>query len=259
MRQGYSHPGPQQPSLPEDALVGEFSVAPDRKVRFSRGNLVATIDASRVPSAWKFAANQYDYLGYLSNAGDDFDLFAWSTDAISNNWGIHFINIAEDYTTGNFNDWDKNNVDGNTWRTLTKEEWQYLFNNGSYQSDIRKNKYKYNVEVCGKILCVVLLPDSWQWGENGVGSTWQAIYPETSTEDYPVSWKTMEAAGAVCLPAAGYRFWTIASGGNDYGTYWSSSSYDSDHAYCVCFDGDTVNPSLSDTRSLGHSVRLITE
>ena len=245
--------------LPSGALPGEFSVSDTKKVHFSKGNLQATIDASQIPTAWKFAANQYDYLGYLSNAGDDFDLFAWSTDAISNNWGIHFYNISEGYTTGNFKDWGVNIGDGNTWRTLTKEEWQYLFNNGNYQSDIRKNKYKYNVEVCGKILCTVLLPDSWQWGQNGVGSTWQTTYPEKSTENYPVSWKTMEAAGAVCLPAAGYRFWTIASGGNDYGIYWSSSLYDSDCAYCVYFDGDAVDPSLRDARSYGHSVRLVTE
>ena len=50
-------------ALPANALPGEFSVSGTKKVHFSQGNLVATIDATGAPTAWKLAANQYDYLG----------------------------------------------------------------------------------------------------------------------------------------------------------------------------------------------------
>ncbi len=36
-----------------------FSVSATKKVYFSQGNLVATIDATGAPTAWKFATNQY--------------------------------------------------------------------------------------------------------------------------------------------------------------------------------------------------------
>ena len=48
--------------IPE-ALPGLFTVASGKKVGFSRGNLVATINESGAPTVWKFARHQYDYLG----------------------------------------------------------------------------------------------------------------------------------------------------------------------------------------------------
>lgn len=104
---------PQQ-KLPEGALPGEFSISATKKVHFSQGNLVATIDASGVPVAWKFATKQHDYLGEggangtIGTAAGDIDLFCWSTDATSNNWGIYTMTeITEGVTDGNFNDWGK--------------------------------------------------------------------------------------------------------------------------------------------------------
>ena len=71
--------------LPAGALPGEFSVSADKKVYFSQGNLVATIDATGAPTAWKFATNQYDCLGEgganktIGVAAGDIDFFGWST------------------------------------------------------------------------------------------------------------------------------------------------------------------------------------
>ena len=245
---------------------GKAGTADDVKVRFSQGNLVATIDATGAPTVWKFATNQYDYIGgnvantSIGSTAGDVDLFGWSTEANSNNWGIHTKTEAtQDYTTGSFKDWgkaycEKNSITpDNTWRTLTTAEWQYLFNERS--NAIRL--FKFGVNVCDKANCVVLLPDGWKW-EGDVGTEWQTEYPETQTNN-EVTWQKMEAAGAVCLPAAGYRDGSIVYYVGDYGLYWSSTADDEDVAYDVYFNSIDVSPDDSDSRGLGYSVRLITE
>ena len=270
--------------LPTGALKGEFSVSATKKVYFSQGNLVATIDATGAPKAWKFAANQYDCLGEgganktIGATDGDVDLFGWSTDAASNNWGIHTKTSETDgFTTGNFKDWgkaycEKNSITpDNTWCTLSTVEWQYLFawnstlNHGEGGVDKklpRSRLFKYGVTVCGKANCVVLLPDNWEWDESTVGTGWQTGgYPETATESNPVTWQTMQAAGAVCLPAAGCRYSPNVWDFGDFGYYWSNTAYDDygDYAYYVNFDGSRVGPGNHDWRYVGCSVRLVTE
>jgi len=113
-----------------------FSVSGTKKVFFSKGNLIATVDASGNPTGWKFAANQYDYLGKgganetIASTAGEVDLFGWSTDggttpiSYYKPWGINESPSFADYT-GNFVDWGKILEmailgDGNTWR------WQYM-------------------------------------------------------------------------------------------------------------------------------------
>ncbi len=142
-------------------LSGEFSVSATKKVRFSKGNLVASIDANRNPIAWKFAAHQYDCIGEgganktIGTAAGYVDLFGWSTTASSNNWGIH-TSTTDEYIKGDFKDWS-NAIDNGTWRTLKTEEWQYLLGN----SGQRAFKYLYPSKVCGVENCLVLLPDDY--------------------------------------------------------------------------------------------------
>ena len=254
--------------LPAGALKGEFSVGPDAtdKVHFSQGNLVATIEASGVPTAWKFATNQYDCLGEgganktIGATAGDIDLFGWSTStdggtSTTDNYGINTSTTDSDYS-GDFYDWGKAVGDGNTWRTLTSAEWKYLFDSRSNAS----NLYKYGVTVCGKTNCVVLLPDNWKWDESTVGTGWQTNgYPETQTSN-EVTWGKMEEAGAVCLPAAGGRTGSeFHSHVGVNGTYWSSTVYNSECAYSVVIDSQQVVYESNSHRYFGYSVRLITE
>lgn len=240
-------------ALPEGALSGEFSVSAAKKVHFSQGNLVATIDATGAPTAWKFSAHQYEYIGAnvantkIGKEAGDVDFFGWSTDAASNNWGIHTKTSAtKNFTTGNFKDWGKAVGDGDTWRTLSKAEWTYLVNKDD-NDNIRKGKYKYGVTVCEKASCLILAPDDFEG---------------TIAESYDAAaWASAEAAGLVCLPAAGDR---IGSGVGSYGTYgfyWSSSkSGDEEEAYDLRFTGSEVNPGgRREKRYIGCSVRLVTE
>ncbi|MCQ2151604.1 MAG: hypothetical protein MJY70_00940 [Bacteroidales bacterium] len=236
-----------------DYLPGFFTVNGEGKqVRFSKGNLVATIDATDAPTAWKFAANQYEYIGEnVANTkigqkkSGDVDLFGWSTDAASNNWGIHTkIAATKNFTTGNFKDWGKAVGDGNTWRTLSKAEWTYLVNKEDNEN-IRKGKYKYGVTVCGKTSCLILAPDDFEG---------------TIAESYDAAaWATAEAAGLVCLPAAGSRGASSVTNVGTYGFYWSSSkSGDEEEAYDLRFTGSEVNPGgRREKRHIGCSVRLV--
>ncbi|MBQ0053808.1 MAG: hypothetical protein KBS89_05060 [Bacteroidales bacterium] len=229
---------------PESALAGKFSVSASKQVQFSKGNLVATIDAAGTPTAWKFAANQYDYLGEgganktIGTAAGDVDLFGWST--VATTYGISTSTSNGDYS-GDFVDWGNNIGDGSTWRTLSKDEWVYLFETRTNASGL----YKCEVTVCGKTNCVVIAPD-------GFTGTIETSYDATA-------WATAETAGLVCLPAAGYRHGSNVYYVGDVGYYWSSTAGSSNDAYNVYFISNDVYPGLSDFRNRGSSVRLITE
>ena len=151
-------------------------------------------------------------------------------------------------------DFTVNGVTGK-YRTLSTAEWQYLFNTRSNAS----NLYKYGVTVCGNANCVVLLPDGWTWDANTVGTDWQKNTSNKIeySEETTVKWSTMEAAGAVCLPAAGYRNGSSVDYVGD-GYYWSSTTYDSVYAYGVLFSSDLVLSGSDGNRSSGFSVRPVT-
>ena len=235
-----------------DALAGEFTVAdPDgiansgdeTKVHFSQGNLVATIDASGVPTAWKFAAHQYDCLGEdganrtIGVATGDVDLFGWSTSnnggtSTTDNYGIKTSTNNSDYS-GDFYDWGKAVGDGSTWRTLSKDEWTYLFNNHS-------KKWATVNGVNG----YVIAPDGFE-GE--------------LADSYENDAELVTAGNLVFLPAAGDRLGSDVNNVGDGGRYWSSSAYNENLAYGVYFYSSDVSPDDLGTRRNGYSVRLITE
>ena len=238
-------------ALPPYALPGRFSVADDKQVHFARGNLYANkIDFSGVSYwMWKFYSHQYDCNSL--NTGEsrtateedtEIDLFTWGYDASTS-----LKPIGTNYPV-NFTDWG-NNIAGAVWRTPTIEEWQYLFTGRSNAS----NLYKCGVTVCEKQNCVVIAPDNW----NLTASPLQSEYSATST---PMTWSEAQAAGLVCLPAAGCRInSSIVRLVDDRGYYWSSSANGSDYAYNVSFVSSFVSSGDSNDRCSGFSVRLITE
>ena len=237
------------PVLPEGALTGKFSVSASKQIQFSKGNLVATIDASGTPTAWKFAANQYDCLGEgganktIGTAAGDIDLFGWSTAA--SKYGISTSTSSSDYS-GDFVDWGKNIGDGSTWRTLSKDEWTYLFNTTSRMVN---SKPCYSNAVSGVSIGgttykgVFIYPDNYNGNEVSSSMTWDQI----------------NAAGIIFLPAAGYRDGSNVGYVGDFGYYWSSTALGSDSAFSVGFNSSEVSPGNDDHRDFGFNVRLITE
>ena len=234
-------------------LGGEFSVASGKKVRFTRGNLYRDTEGCKVEQ------HQYDYnSGQWTSPNAHVSHFMWCNNIMdatrqgystAMNGQSPFFTEVDGFTVSGFSK--------NQCRTLTTEEWQYLFSydaTGSggknYDNDVRRGKYKLEVTVCGKDNCIVLLPDNW------TGGTIERSY------DY-VGWKHMEAAGAVCLPAAGYR---DGSNGNthvdlagSYGYYWSASSSGGNDAFDLYFGSGNVDPNRLGNRRQAYSVRLVTE
>ena len=250
------------------ALPGKFSVSATKKVQFSKGNLVATIDASGTPTAWKFATNQYDCLGEgganktIGSLGGAVDLFGWSTDAAYNNWGIHTKESATtNVTTGTFKDWGKNIGDGNTWRTLSTAEWQYLFDTRTASTVNGTANARYAKATVVSKTGIILLPDTYTHPE-GVTlltniNTANATFSGNTYDS--ANWAKMESAGAVFLPAAGNRAGSNLNSVNESGSYWSSSKNDDSSARFLSFNSSEASANKNGQRFGGYSVRLVTD
>ena len=254
-------------------LPGVFTVADDgqgnvRKVQFARGNLWYQKGVfHNEDEQYTFSSSDWKEDGHISH-------FMWCKTAKQSvklryeeqgatGFDNLFTNASPTEPDGNFA------VSGQKgfWRALSgggNGEWKYLINkDNECGQTIRSGKYKCGVNVCNCGNCLILLPDDWKWGENGVGDNWQdGGYPETSTEG-KVTWKTMEAAGAVCLPAAGFR---DGNGGITYvssvgynGYYWSSTPNDYNYAYYLYFYSGYVSPTGNYYRYYACAVRLVTE
>ena len=255
-----------------------FSVSSSKQVYFSPGNLQYT----QSTDTWSFAENQCDYIGtdnvtgvsvssdpiygdskvgtaLLSKAGtvlaDKVDLFGWSTSAT--NFGVSTSTDYDDYS-GSFIDWGTNKIGSdapNTWRTLTFNEWGYLLNNRPNASSLK------GVAQVNGVNGLILLPDNWTC-PSGVsfksglhsndGVDYYAAY-QTFTVD---QWSKLEAAGAVFLPASGYRFGSFVYTVQDYGDYWSAAEFDSYYAGGLGFNSDEAYMGSNYLFS-GLSVRLV--
>ena len=250
-----------------------FSVGADTKVRFSSGNLQATGTTSSTPSGgwtWSFAPDQWSYIGNNTantkikgsgelDADGTVDLFGWST--ASTYYGINDSDSPADYS-GAFKDWGKvanaANLGGhNDWRTLTKDEWVYVFNTRNTTSGIRYAKAQVN-GVNG----VILLPDNWSVGTYSLNNPNSDIANYSGNQISQSEWTDkLEANGAIFLPAAGYRRLKakVSYVGSD-GAYWSATYYNNDsgdYAYDVCFYDSHLNAEDWHSRRSGRSVRLV--
>ncbi len=243
------------------ALSGRFTInASGEKVLFSQGNL-------QYVGTWQFAENQWDCFS-TSQYNDHRDLFGWGTgdapNKVSNNDG--------DY--GTFTDWGTNaitnggNTENSGWRTLTKDEWVYLF----YSRENAATLFGFG-SVNG-MNGLIILPDNWTTPEGAsftasttLGLTNQGSYYHNGNNDnyshntYTAEqWAVMESAGAVFLPAAAYRHGADSNINytNSGGFYWSSTpSSTDDKAYYLNFYYNDLDPQFNEMRYGGRPVRLV--
>ena len=243
---------PEEPTNPS-AGIGTFSVSADKQVTFSKGNL----QYHPANNKWRFAENQTDYTGDAnSNCSSTYngwlDLFGWGT-------GSNPTNSSTDYNDYQiFVDWGTNQIDNdapNTWRTLTIDEWRYLRFYRTNADDL------VGVAQVNGVNGLVFLPDNWTCPagvtfksgfHSSHGVEYYAAY-QTFTAD---QWSKLESAGAVFLPAAGYR-----SGSDVYyvqydGGYWYATESGSYFADCLYFFSDVASMG-GDYRYGGRSVRLV--
>ncbi|MCR5050220.1 MAG: hypothetical protein K6A36_03965, partial [Paludibacteraceae bacterium] len=151
------------------------------------------------------------------------------------------------------------------WRTLTSEQWAWIIYD-------RNNAHELvALGTVNDVKGTILLPDNWKQpaGITFVPSEEYGLlrdggkYVNEEPANYEVNtytkeqWAKMEAAGAVFLPAAGYRDSSGVDEVGREGNYWSASSNDDSSAYCVFFDARSLNPSADNTHDTGCSVRLV--
>ena len=241
--------------VPEGSTGRLFSVAADKQVFFSQGNLQYRASTN----TWRFAESQVDYIGsnntnISSSYSGWIDLFGWGTGNNTTNSSTSYSNYSS------FTDWGSKPISNggnqaNQWRTLTNDEWNFLMFNRSTSSGIRFAKAKVN-GVAG----VIILPDDWS----------SSYYTLSSTNTYDASFysntisssewtNSLEAHGAVFLPAAGFRDGSSVYNVSAVGMYWSSSTpYVSYYAYRLDFGGSGLYVSYAGRYS-GYSVRLVAE
>lgn len=191
--------------MAQGVLEGVFSVAQQKKVRFSAGNL----QYNAVAGLWRFADRQYDRIGdvnlrYGKHYAGWIDLFAWGTSGYREKYPYYFSpnstyygNGANKNIDGTSYDWGVYNRIANggdregMWRTLSVFEWDYLLTRRPDAWLLRTMGRVNNVQG------LVLLPDNWL--KRGFDTLqYNTIYFFT-----PEQWQVMERAGAVFLPAAG--------------------------------------------------------
>ena len=240
---------PQPEPEGDGKLTGAFTInANGDQIVFSKGNLQYQASTT----TWQFATNQYDMIGEdNANISDTYtgwiDLFGWGT----GNCPTKNSTVDEDYST--FVDWGTNAIsnggnEANLWRTLTRYEWNYLLKTRTNADNLKGQATVADVHG------YVLLPDSWTLP---AGLSFTASPNDWTTNDYTAEqWAQMEAAGAVFLPATGYRNPDIVYVGEK-GWYWSSDVLSANAAYDFEFT-ETNSRVFGSRHYFGQPVRLVT-
>lgn len=228
---------------PNGTLPGLFSVDEVSKVQFSQGNL----QYRATTNTWRFADTQYEVIDEEQNANptstyDSYiDWFGWgtsgynhgaicyqpwSTDPDNNKYRAYGNPQCNLYDQTGKADWGYNSIvnggnQENYWRTLSKEEWEYLLFQRATPSNIRfAGVYISAIGVYG----LLLLPDDWS------EYSFYLAYPnevELFANDISMEqFEYLESLGAVFLRAA--------YGAN--GKYWTSSKEYPESAYYVCLN-----------------------
>lgn len=230
--------------MTEGVLPGKFSVSESKQVVFSKGNLQYHMESKK----WRFAETQTDFIGaYIFDYAVQFrdgwnDMFSWATSGYGFDPNAQFPHTSYfggglDDIAGTKYDWGVNNPisnGGNTpniWRTLTKDEWEYLV-------DRKKDGVPLMAPATvNETDGFILLPDDWAFDDDYpyIGKTYQYSDNVYSGDQ----WSRMESLGVVFLPSAGANYYNSEY---DYdmeswkvGGYWSTNAYETYRAWALNF------------------------
>lgn len=256
--------------VPEGGLPGIFSVSANKKVYFSKGN--AQYNEDGYSPREQFAEHQWDMVGdatrgnvYYNGVKCDntklkrgfagwADLFEWGGD-MSQNSAVYVYSTFFGYKEwGNRSYRNGGYPASGLWRTLTGDEWVYLF-------DQRPNARKLRGQATvNNHHGYILLPDNWQLPQ---GLSFRPQPNNWTTNTYSAAqWTQMEKNGAVFLPAAGVRVGKEIQGVNEIGSYWSSSIHNQRgegdvDARGISFSANSAKSNVYDTWHHGFAVRLV--
>lgn len=306
----------------------QFSVSANKKVYFSKGNLKADFSSGGYAQGWSFhdtqfgevagptmdlehPNNKYYYVheqsgsntnnpaapnGIIFISHQDYgDRFTWGYFSSITLATTEYVHSEEDLskTAAVAKDWGcvftDNSPEGGNWRTLSANEWIYLFNGAStVRGDKRflrvriQNFYVNPIDPDWNEECwgVFVFPDNYQ-GSNLHGSyTFNSNTRATidySNADGNADVAQMLNDGAVFLPCVGYRYddryydyayyrLCIPDLGNGIGYYWSSTHIDGTTQYAKALkfvvlgygSHSTTGVSIVDLpRNYGYCVRLV--
>ncbi len=301
----------------------QFSVSANKKVYFSRGNLKADFTSGGFAEGWSFHDTQFGEVAgptmNLDNPNNKYYYLHEQSGSNTNNPsapnGIIFINhqdYGDRFTWGYFSsitlatteyvhseedlsktaavakDWGcvftEDSQEGGNWRTLSANEWIYLFNGPStVRGDKRFLRVRMNKFIVNPIdegwseyyFGVFVFPDNYQ-GSNLTGN-----YTFNSNTITQIDYNNADVAqmlndGAVFLPCVGYRYddryydYVCYSMGYNVGAgigyYWSSTHIDGTTNYAKALKfvvagsgtNSTTGVSIVDLpRNYGYCVRLV--
>lgn len=273
-------------------LRGKFSVGDGLQVRFSQGNLQYRAESD----TWRFAENQWDYLGTTGGNATErakradqanwIDLFGWATsgqETINEGNNPRYqpwetAGAREEYKPGNRTnvniaqgsgyeeaDWAYHNKIQNAgnavhqWWCLSHQQWTFLLNTRDNATSLRGEG-----KVHGKN-GLILLPDDWSWADSEVASaveaasfTWTPGNSAWANNIPNDLWTILEKHGAVFLPCAGYRGGVTVNNIGSIGYYWTSTQPTYYWAYYINISSNSVSVTTFD-RQHGFSVRPVQE
>lgn len=278
-------------------LSGKFKInAAGDQIQFAQGNLQAKTEDLGVSWMWTLATNQWDYVGNAAannkisgngevSANGAVDLFGWigeSNTAWEGDLGTKLnaamYGITNSVAADNYGSSDNQNLKsdwGNTigtgWRTLSKDEWTYLFNTrttGGTVFGTSSASYAHATintdNGTGGVNGIILFPD----GVDIAVSEVTTAGTVNGTSDWGTKctidqWTDLAAKGCVFLPAAGQRMYNWSPGNitlqdvNERAYYWTSTSHDSSGAQFIEIKSGTLNPGSWNSRINGYAVRLV--
>ena len=292
---------------PEGTINGLFTInAEGDQIYFSQGNLQYQASTD----TWRFAENQWNSVGAdnsnISSTYDGWiDLFGWGTSGYHNvydNFNVNYqpysysaatvqtecnyygygpstnmydpnlTGMSAEYDWGVLNAISNGGNQAGLWRTLTSEEWNYIFNTRSTSTIGNTSNARFAKAKVNGVSGVILFPDVFSLPiylptplqiNNRNASFGANSYSEAG-------WTALENLGCVFLPTTGYRSnhsgQTIYSScifvydTNSVGNYWSTTSYNEQKAYYVNFSSGGLNSQCNQSniyRYNGFSVRLV--
>ena len=245
----------------EKHLPGYFSVGENKHVKFSQGNLQYRASTD----TWRFANEQYhcvaleknmqisqtynEWIDLLKFASSGYnELYPWSETHYSSSNSIANTN----YDWGQYNAIKNGGNTAGLWRTMTIDEWRYLFYYRNNASSL------FAFATIENQPGIIVLPDNYT---NTTLNTGKEFFDWNSNILNAKEWQSYEDIGGVFLPANG----SILDDPNaTHGFYWSSTvgSYCNDcsdpyGAFAWFFKSGECRSTDPDNVRGGRSVRLV--